>query len=103
MEIGRVADGDVEALASLQQRQHAMFGEKLLVDETNHVEVELDRIEIEQRHAELVGGGHSDLAGVAELLRHEVRDEARAFAAYLLERRQEALFGDDAVLNQAPR
>src|SRR5690606_26322706 len=104
VQIRRIADGDVEALAALQIRQHAVLREELVVDEADDVEVRLDRVEIEQRDAELVRGGDGDLPGVAELVRDEMRDEARAFAlANRLQGTEDVFLGHDAVLNQASR
>ena len=65
LQVGRVADRDEQALAALQDRQDAVLQQQLLVDELDHVQIEVDGIEVEQRHAELVGGGDRDLARVA--------------------------------------
>ena len=75
LQVGRVADGDEQALAALQDRQDPVLQQQLLVDELDDVEIEVDGVEIEQRNAELVGGRDRDLPRIAEAIRHEVRHE----------------------------
>src|SRR5690606_28292666 len=86
LQVRGIADRDVEPLAALQDRQHAVLREELVVDEADDVEIDLDRVEVEQRHAELVRGRDRDLPRVAELVRDEIRDEARAVLLDRLER-----------------
>ena len=80
LQVGRIADRDEQALAALQDRQDPVLEQQLLVDELDDVEVEVDGVEVEQRHAELVGRGDRDLPGVAQAVGHEVRHEIRALA-----------------------
>ena len=103
LEVGRIADRDVEPLAALQQRQDPVLRQQLLVDELDDVEVEVDGVQVEQRDAELVSGRDRDLPRVAEPVRHEVRDEMRALAADRLERGHEVTLGNDAVLHEPTR
>ena len=102
LEVGRIADRDVEAFAALEQRQNPVLREQLLVDELDDVEVEVERVEVEQGHAELVRGRDRDLARVAEPGRHEMGNQVRALAAGCLERGNEVGLGDDAVLDEPP-
>src|SRR4029450_9729008 len=44
----RVPDGDVQALAALDERQDAVLGEQLVADELDDVHVDRHRVEIEQ-------------------------------------------------------
>ena len=68
LEVGRIADRDVEAFAALEQRQNPVLREQLLVDELDDVEVEVERVEVEQGHAELVRGRRqrADTAGLRD-------------------------------------
>src|SRR5690606_32077274 len=103
VQVRRIADGDIEPLAALQDRQHAMLREQLVVDEADDVEIRLDRIEVEQRDAELVRGGDGDLPRVAELVRDEIGNEADAFAfADRLQGAEDVVLGHDAVLDETP-
>ncbi len=77
LQIGRIADGDEQALAPLQDRQDAVLQQQLLVDELDDVEVEVDGVEVEQRHAELVRGRDRNLTRVAETVSDEVRHQLR--------------------------
>jgi hypothetical protein len=52
-----------------------MLGEQLVRDELDGLEVGLDRIEIEQRDAELLRSGDGDLARVRQIVRDQVRDQ----------------------------
>src|SRR5690606_10894572 len=99
----RVSDRNVQAFAALQDRQDAVLAEQLLVDELDYVEIDVDRIEVEQRHAELVGSCNCDLPGVAEPVGDEVRDQQRAFAVDRLETGDKVFLRNDPVLNQAAR
>src|SRR5690606_351616 len=47
MQVRRIADRDIEALASLQNRQHSMLRQQLVVDQANDIEIRLDRVEVE--------------------------------------------------------
>jgi hypothetical protein len=65
LQVRRVADRDEKPLAALQDRQDPMLEQQLLVDELDDVQVEVHGIEVEQRHAKLMGCGDRDLARVA--------------------------------------
>ena len=55
-----------------------MFQQKLLVDEPDDIQIEIDGIEVQQRDAEFVRRGDRDLPGVAEAIRHQMRHETPA-------------------------
>ena len=71
MQDGRVGDADVQALAALDERQHAMLRKELVAYEADDVNVGRDRVEIQDRHAEFLGRGDRDVAGRG----HVVRDQ----------------------------
>ena len=54
LKIGRVRNTQEHPLAALDERQHAVLGDQVLVDRANHVDVNVDRVEVEQRYAEFV-------------------------------------------------
>ena len=54
VQVGRVRDCDEQALAALDQRQHAVLGEQLVGDELDGLDVRLDGVEVEQRDAEFL-------------------------------------------------
>ena len=75
LQVRRVADREEQALAALQDRQNPVLQQQLLVDELDDVQVEVDGVEVEQRHAELVRRGDRDLPGVPHAIGDEVRHE----------------------------
>src|SRR5215831_15210117 len=80
-----------------------MLRQQLLFDEPDYVEVEVDGVEVEQRHAELVRGGDRNLTRVAEPVRDEVRHQMRALSTDCLERAHEVGLGYDAILDEPAR
>ncbi len=79
-----------------------MFVDELLIDCPDDVEVDLDRLEVQQRHTEFVRGGDGDCAGVCEFCPHQVRNQRQPFRLRRFGRIQELLLGNNAVLNQPP-
>ena len=73
---GRVGDADVQALAALDERQHAMLRKELVADEADGVDIGCDCVEVQERHAEFLGRGDRDVAGrghvVGDQPAHEV-------------------------------
>ena len=53
-------------------------------------------------HAEFGGGGHGDLAGLDHLAAHQVGHEGDALGLGALERLQDRVLGDQAVLHEPP-
>jgi len=51
--------------------------EELVVDESNGLEVQVQRVKIEQRHAEFVRRRDRDVACVGRAARHQLGDDAR--------------------------
>ena len=54
VQVGRVGDRQEQPLAALHQRQHAVLLQQLVADRPHRVRIQRDRVQIEQRHAELV-------------------------------------------------
>ena len=80
-----------------------MLGEELVVDEPNGLEVDVERVKIEQRHAELVGGGDRDVACVGRAARHQLGDDARLALAGAVHRLDHRGLIDHPVLHEALR
>ena len=54
LQVSRIRDAKEYALAALHQWQHAKFADEFLVDRAYDFEVDFNRVQIEQRYAELV-------------------------------------------------
>ena len=101
VEVGRIGDREEQPLAALHQRQHAVLADDLLADQPQDLEIGLQRVEVEQRGAELQRRGNGDLAGVGQVVLDEVRDDADAPLACHGDRIQHRGVADQAVRDQA--
>ena len=74
--VGRVGDGDEQAVAAREQRQRAAACQRLGVDELDRQVVRVEDVQVDQRETEGLGGELGDLR-LAELLgRDQLLDEA---------------------------
>ena len=78
MQVRRIRNRDEQLLAALHQRQHAVLAQQLVADDPDGLEVGLDRVQVQQRGAKLVGGGDRDFACVRQVVLDEVGDDADA-------------------------
>ncbi len=62
VQVGRVRHREEQALAAPEQRQAAMLLQQLVLDQLDGLEVDVVRVEVEQRHAEFGRGGDGDVA-----------------------------------------
>ncbi len=76
MKVGRIGDREEQALSTPHERQHPMLVEQLVADELDRVQVEADRVQVQQRDAELVRCGNGDLASVGRAAVHQLGDDA---------------------------
>ena len=76
VQIGRVGDAEEQALAALEQRQHAVLGQQLVGDGAHGLEVDVEGIEIEQRYAVFGRRRDGDVARLGGAGEHQLRDEA---------------------------
>src|SRR6267143_95220 len=97
----RIFHRQKQPLAATEDRQHAMLGEELVADESNGLEVEGQRVKIEQRHAEFVRGGYRDVTCVGRTARHQLGDDTRLALACGIDRLEHRALVDHAVLHQA--
>jgi hypothetical protein len=103
VEVRRIRHGQEQALATAEDRQHAVLGQQLVRDELDDVGVGVRRVEVEKGHAELVGGGDGDVARIGGTARDELRDDARLFLARGVERLEHGGLFDDAVMHEPLR
>ena len=103
VQIGRIRNGDEQALAAPDQWQQAVLGEQFVGDELDGIDVQVDRIEVQQRYAKLLRRGDGDLARVRQVVRDQVRHQVVVRflrAAHGLHHR---LLVDEAILDEAQR
>jgi hypothetical protein len=99
--VGRVGDAEEDALAALEERQHAMLGQELVADQPDDIDVDRQGVQIEQRHAEFVRGGDRDVARLGGARVHKLGHDARLAIACVLQRVEHRRLLHDAVLNEA--
>ncbi len=103
VQVGRIRHGQKQPLAATEHRQEAMLGEELVVDESNGLEVQVERVKIEQRHAEFVRRRDRDVACVGRAARHQLGDDARLTLTRDVHGFLHRGFVNHAVLHQALR
>ncbi len=79
-----------------------MFGQQLLVDGPQGVELDIDGVDVEQRYAEFVGCGDGNRPRIRHLVIDEIGHQLLVGLAGGLGRFQDVLFRDNTVLYQAP-
>ncbi len=99
MQVGGVGDRQEQALAAAEYGQDPVLGQQLVVDQPDGLGVEVAGVQIEQRHAELAGGGNGDVAGVGGTTPHQLRDDAAAVLGGIQGIHHGRLF-DHAILDQ---
>ena len=103
MQVGRIGDRQEQALAALHQRQGTVLLQQLFADRTYRIGVRSDGVQIEQRYAELVGGGNGDVAGRGEVCSHQMGDQVDALLLGLGNSVLHGLLVQQAILHQALR
>jgi len=103
LQVGRVGDAKKDALATLDERQHAVLGDEFLVNGANDVNVDLDRVQVEQGNTEFVRGCNCDGARICQLFADEMGNQRDLLFLRNLGGLLQLLLGDDTVLNEAPR
>ena len=54
LQVGRIGYSQEQALAAFYQWQHPVFADQFLINRANDVQIDLDGLEIQQRHPKLV-------------------------------------------------
>ena len=80
-----------------------MLFDQLLVDGADHIHVDVNGVEIEERHAEFMGRGDGDCAGIGKVFIDQVSDERNLVLLDGFESVREFVLGDDTVLHEAAR
>ena len=101
LQVGGIGDGNENSFAAQHQRQHAVFLQQLLIDRADRVEVEVKRIQIQQRYPKLVGGRDGDPRRVRQFIVDQVGNQAAFFGFRLRSRFGDGFFIEDTVLHQA--
>ena len=101
VEVGRVRHRDEQPLAALDQRQHAVLAQDLLADQPDDLEVGLDRIQVQERDAKLLGGADRDLPRVGQVVLDQVADDRDPPLPGGGDRLQHVGLGDQPVRDQA--
>ena len=103
MQIGRIGDGQEEALTALHQRQYAVLRKKLFAHRTNRVHIKCHRIQVQQWHTKLVRGGNGDIAGRGQIGGDQMGDQTEALLLRLGNGILHGRFVQQAILDQALR
>jgi len=74
-QVGGVGDGYEQPLAALEQRQRLVMADEFLLDQLDGVGVQLERIHVQQRDAELQRGGMGEIPGTDQILVDEVHNQ----------------------------
>src|SRR5688572_2755541 len=103
VEVGRVRHSNEQPLAALDERQYAVLAQQLLADQPHDLQVGLDRIEVQQRYAKLLGGADGDLARLRQVVLDQVADDCDPALPGGGDRRQHVALADQPVRHQALR
>ena len=103
VEVGRVRHRNEQPLAALDQRQHTVLAQQLLADQPHDLQVGLDRIEVQERDAKLLGGADGDLAGLRHVVLDQVADHGDPPLPGGGDRGQHVALADQPVRHQALR
>ncbi len=85
VQVGGVGHAEEQPLAAAEHRQHAVLGQQLVGDQPGDLQVDGQGVQVEQRHAELAGGGLGDGARLGGAGAHQLGDEMGFFFARLAE------------------
>ena len=101
MYIGGVGYRDEQALATPSQGYNPVLLQQFVGHQPDYIQVRLNRVQIQQRHAEFLRGGDGDLAGVGQPSGDQVRHQIQIRGFGVFQRLQRSLFIQQPVLNQA--
>ena len=101
VQVGRVRNRDEQPLAALDQRQHAVLAQQLLADQPDDLQVGLDRVQVQERDAKLLGARDGDFARVGQVVLDQVADDRDPPLPGGGDRRQHVALADQPVRDQA--
>ena len=100
--IGRIGDAEEQAVAALEQRQRLVFGDQVLADQVHRQLGEVERLHVEQRHAELGRRRGRDLPARSEAVLDQEGTDRDPLARGLFDRLACFGFGQNPIRNQTP-
>ncbi len=103
VQVGGVRHAEEQALAAPEHGQYAVLGQQLVGDQPGDVQVDGQGVQVEQRHAELAGGGLGDIPRPGGTGPDQLRDEVGFLVLGGGERRLGLFLADDPVLHQTLR
>jgi hypothetical protein len=103
VQVGGIRDTQEQPLAAPEHRQHAVLGQQLVGDQLGDLKVNGQRIEVEQRHTELAGGGFGNGARLGCAGTHQLRDEMGLLLLGRGQGRERLILADDPVLHEPLR
>ena len=101
MQVGGIGHAQEQALAAAEHGQHAMLGQQLVGNQAADFKIQRHGVQVQQRHAEFIGSGDGDVAGLGGAAAHQLGHEMGFLLARGAQRRQGVRLADDPVLHQA--
>jgi len=101
VQVRRIGDADEQPLAALDERQYPVFLQQLVGNELDHFQVELDGVEVQERHAEFLRRRYGDVPRIRETCLHEIRYQIGLRFLRIRNGLQHGCFVQEALLDQA--
>ncbi len=101
MQVGGISHAQEQTLAATEHGQNTMLGQQLVGDQATDFQVQRYRVKVQQGHAEFIGSGDSDVAGLGCAAAHQLGHEMGLLLARKTQSRQGVRLADDPVLHQA--
>jgi len=79
-----------------------VFVDAFLIDGTYPVEIDIDSIDIQQRHTEFMGGGYGYRAGIGQVLINEICDQRQFIFLCTFHGLNEPILTNQAILDETP-
>ena len=102
-DVGGVGDGDKKPVAALVEGQGVMTPDDVFLDQLDHIGVDIDGVDVNQRHAEFHAGGVGDVATVHQLVFDQAGNQRYLLVEGILERALGVLLRQQTVHNQPAR
>ena len=75
LDVGRIGNRDEEAIAAFVERERMVAPDDVFLDELDDVGIDVDRADVDQRHAEFHAGGMGDVATMDQLVLDQAGDQ----------------------------
>ncbi len=100
LQVGWIGYGDEQPVAAFVDRQRVVLAHELLRHQLGDVGIDLDAVDVEHRHAELVGGYLGNGSRRHQAVADHVGDEGRLGSRRLFPGLGGCLLGEQAIHNQ---